>query len=252
MDTERQQQWIRDAFAKYISPNLVDHLIRNKDQLKLTGENRECSFVLTDLAGFTGFIERSKSEDIDVVTLLNEYIDRMVKVAFDHDGTIDRIIGDAVAVMFSAPLRQGDHAKRAVECALDMDKCARDYASEQLSKKGIALGMTRIGVNTGWVIIGNFGGNNFFDYRALGDTVNTASRLETVNKQLETRMCVARTTVDNMNEQSRKEAEKEGGGDYPQFVGRPIGGLVLKGKIETVEAFEPLTLEESRSDAVVV
>jgi adenylate cyclase len=225
LETERDRRWIRDAFSSYISPNLVRHLIENPGLLKIGGENRECSFVLTDLAGFTTFMEKSKPAQ--VVSLLNAYIDGMLKIAFRYNATVDRIVGDAIALIFSAPVVQEDHASRAVACAVALDAFAHQFSMDR-QKQGIPLGGTRIGVHTGMVVIGNFGGKTMFDYRALGDPINTCSRLETVNKYLGTRICVSKETVDQC----------------PGFIGRPIGTLVLKGKSKGIEIFEPLTPDE--------
>ena len=228
LETERDRRWIRDAFSSYISPNLVRHLIENPKLLKIGGENRECSFVLTDLVGFTTFMENS--DPTQVVSLLNEYIDGMLKIAFQYDATVDRIVGDSIALIFSAPVIQEDHASRAVNCAVALDGFAIKFSAD-MQKHGILLGGTRIGVHTGMVVIGNFGGKTMFDYRALGDPINTCSRLETVNKHLGTRICV-----------SRESADKS-----PGFIGRPIGTLLLKGKRQGIETFEPLTREEMES-----
>src|SRR4029453_9141753 len=106
---DRERSWIRDAFSSYISPNLVSHLIEHPEELKLGGERRDCTFVLSDLAGFTELVEQVDAER--VVQLLNEYLDCMTRIALAEDGTLDRIVGDAVAVMFSAPVAQEDHAE---------------------------------------------------------------------------------------------------------------------------------------------
>lgn len=231
VDSERQRRWISDAFSSYISPNLVEHLIENPGELSLGGERRECSFVLTDLAGFTGLVEQT--DPAEVAALLNDYLEGMVKIAFDNDGTLDRIVGDAVAVMFSAPIEQPDHAERAVRCALEMDRFAAEF-SRLRGRGDRPLGPTRIGVNTGTVTVGNFGGGAMFDYRALGDPINTAARLESANRHLGTRVCVAGTTV------SRSQS----------FVGRPVGDLWLVGKSEGIAAFEPLDRETFESERV--
>jgi adenylate cyclase len=231
LQTEREKRWIRGAFASYISPNLVRYLIDNPGELELGGERRECSFVMTDLAGFTSLVERSEPEQ--VLALLNEYLDGMIAVALRHEGTIDRIVGDAVAVIFSAPVLQPDHGQRAVDCALEMDEFANGFRLRKQAE-GTPIGIARVGVNTGRVTIGNVGGKRFVDYRALGDAVNTAARLETVNGQLGTRICVSGSTV----------------ALCPQFVGRPVGSLVLKGKSVGIDAYEPLTAEAAGSPAI--
>lgn len=220
--SERQQRFVKEAFSRYVSPNLVQHLVSHPGQLELGGRRQECSFIFTDLAGFTSLME--KIDPAQAVSLLNAYLDRMIAIAFSHNGTLDRIVGDAVAIMFSAPVQQEDHRARALACALEMDTFATRYCAE-LQAKGIAFGMTRIGVHTGEVIVGNFGGATIFDYRALGDPVNTAARLESVNKHLGTRICVSANTLAGV----------------PQAQVRPVGELVLKGKTLALEVFEPLT-----------
>jgi len=220
--SEREQRWIKDAFSRYVSPNRVDYLVEHPDGMALGGQRQTCSFIFTDLAGFTGLMERI--DPAQAVTLLNAYLDEMIAIAFRHEGTLDRIVGDAVAIMFSAPVPQADHRARALACALEMDAFANAY-SNRLQAEGTAFGKTRIGVHAGEVIVGNFGGSNMFDYRALGDPVNTAARLESVNKHLGTRMCVSEAILE----------------DSPQTVVRPVGRLVLKGKSRALAVFEPVT-----------
>jgi adenylate cyclase len=154
----------------------------------------------------------------------------MVGIAFRHDGTLDRIVGDAVAVMFSAPVTQPDHAQRAVACALAMDEFSQAFKAQK-NAEGVPIGHTRIGVHSGTVIVGNFGGQNSKDYRALGDAINTTARLETVNRHLGTRICVSSAIVERCK----------------GFNGRPVGTLILKGKSEGIAAFEPLTPEAAAS-----
>ena len=119
----------------------------------------------------------------------------MTDIVFAHDGTVAKIVGDALHVLFGAPGEQPDHADRAVACALALDDYAQSFR-ERCHKKGIALGITRIGVHAGPAIVGNFGGIRFFDYTAYGDTINVGARLETANKQLGTRICVSATLAE--------------------------------------------------------
>lgn len=218
---DKDSRFLRKAFASYVAPALVDQLVQNPEQLKLGGERREMTFLFTDLAGFTSLIEQQDPEE--AVHLLNTYLDEMVQIAKRHGGTIDKVVGDALHVIFSAPLDQSDHTQRAVVCALEMDVFANDFALEKQAK-GIPFGETRIGVNSGSAIIGNFGGNEFFDYTAHGDAINTAARLESVNKQFGTRIAISASTVKHC----------------PDFEGRSIGYLILKGKSEPTEVLEPI------------
>ena len=220
--SERQQRWIKEAFSRYVSPNRVEHLMSNPGQLELGGKRQQCSFVFTDLAGFTALME--SIDPAAAVTLLNRYLEEMISIAFRHQGTLDRIVGDALAIMFSAPVVQPDHAQRALDCALEMHAFATAYARD-LQAQGIAFGNTRFGVHSGEVIVGNFGGNAIFDYRALGDPVNTAARLESVNKHLGTLICVSHATLSAC----------------APCEARPVGRLVLKGKRAALQVFEPLS-----------
>lgn len=216
---ERRQRWIRHAFARYVSPNLVDHLVSHPEALELGGVRRVCSFVFTDLEGYTALMERY--DPARVISLVNAYLDGMIRIAFRHQGTLDRIVGDAVMVMFSAPLVQADHACRALACAREMHEFARDFASS-LNAEGVGWGQTRIGVHTGEVIVGNIGGASIFDYSALGDAVNIASRLEGANKYLGTLICVSQQTL----------AQCQG------TPARPAARLVLKGRSGAIAVSE--------------
>ena len=220
--SERQQRWVTKAFSRYVSPNKVDFLVKHPERLKLGGARQTCSFIFTDLKGFTGLME--SMDPGAAVSSLNAYLDGMVSIAFKHEGTLDRIMGDAVAVVFSAPVIQEDHMQRAFNCAMEMHAFSRKYASD-LQARGVSFGNTRIGVHAGDVIVGNFGGSTMFDYRALGDPVNTAARLESVNKHLGTWICVSEVVYLGCS----------------NMVARPVGRLVLKGKKQPLMVYEPVT-----------
>lgn len=219
--TERRQRWIRQVFSRYVSPNLVDYLVEHADSVELGGVRRDCSFVFTDLAGYTALIERQ--DPAAVVSLVNRYLDGMIEVVFRHNGTLSKIIGDGLVVMFSAPVVQPDHAARALACADELRRFATDFA-RALEREGVAWGETRIGVHSGEVIVGNLGGATIFDYAALGDPVNIASRLEGANKFLGTQVCVSAATL----------------GRCPGAVVRPAARLVLKGRSGAVTTHELL------------
>lgn len=222
-DNERQQkQFIRQAFSRYISPDVVDQLVDDPKRLSLGGERQDITCVFTDLAGFTALMETT--EPSEALPVLNAYFDGMCAIVRDHGGTIDKIVGDALHVFFGAPLAMPDHPEKAVKCAIDMDAFARKFekSEEALS---VAFGRTRIGVHSGLAVVGNFGGETFFDYTAHGDTVNTAARMESVNAYLGTGICISGDTA------SRCES----------VLFRPVGSLVLKGKTHPVEAFEPVS-----------
>lgn len=224
----RQKKQVRKAFSSFMAPALVDQLVNNPNRLALNGESREMSFLFSDIAGFTTFTESTSPELL--VEVLNEYLDIMCRTVMEHGGTVDKIVGDAVVGIFNAPLDQPDHAERAVKCALAMDRISHDFI-RRMSARGLKFGVTRIGVNTGRAIVGNFGGKERFDYTAHGDAINTAARMESVNKYLGTLICIAGTTA----------------AQCPHHFFRPVGSLVLKGKTEAIDALQPITEEESQS-----
>lgn len=214
--------------SRYFSPNLAQELAENPEFLKLGGERRELTFVFTDLADFTPLVEAL--DPSVVVPLLNEYLDGMTQIVFRHGGTTEKIVGDAVHAIFGAPREQPDHAARGVACAMEMDAFAEAFR-ERKNAEGLPLGATRIGVHCGMAIVGNFGGDLFFDYTAHGDAINTAARLEGANKFLGTRICVSERIVDQI----------------PNFRGRPVGTITLKGKTEGLRVFEPLLEDAAES-----
>jgi adenylate cyclase len=220
----RRGTMLARAFSQYLSPDLVKALSKNPDQVRLGGEEREMTFLFTDLQGFTSFAEGIEPERL--VLTLNAYLDGLCRIATDHGGTIDKIVGDAVHVMFNAPLTQPDHARRAIRAALEMSKFADDFAARQQSRSS-AFGTTRIGINTGRAIVGNFGGKARFDYTAHGDAINIAARLEAANKEFGTRILISKAT---------REAA-------PDIAARPLGALTLRGKSAATEVFEPLAAE---------
>jgi adenylate cyclase len=218
------------SLSRYFSPNLAQRLAADSEALDLRGQRRQIATLFTDIAGFTTLVETLEPDVLG--PLLNGYLVGMTDVVFAHDGTVAKIIGDAIHVLFSAPTEQPNHAERAVSCALALDSYAQVFR-DRWRQNGIALGVTRIGVHAGPAIVGNFGGGRFFDYTAYGDTINVTARLETANKQLGTRICVSANLAEKVQE----------------FRGRPVGDLVLRGKSEALRAFEPLSCEQCESDA---
>ena len=214
----------RGLLARYFSPNLAERLASDPEAVDLGGQRREITSLFSDIAEFTSMVE---TLDLPIIApLLNDYLGGMTEIAFAHGGTVVKIIGDAMHVLFGAPADQSDHAARAVACALELDAYAEAFRA-RWRERGVALGATRLGLEAGPAIVGNFGGGKFFDYTAYGDTVNTAARLEAVNKQLGTRICIGESVA----------ARVVG------FKGRPIGDLVLRGRKEPLRAFEPLSAD---------
>jgi class 3 adenylate cyclase/CHASE2 domain-containing sensor protein len=214
-----EKQFIEGAFQRYVSPLVLAEIQADPSRLRLGGERRELTFVFTDIAGFTTLSEQLPPDA--VAALLNAYLDGMSAIVLSHQGTIDKFIGDAVVALFGAPVAHDDDPDRAVACALDMDAFASDFAARH-GETG--FGITRIGVNSGPAVVGNFGGSARFDYTAIGDTVNTAARLEGVNKYLGTRIAVGGEAVARCRRH--------------RF--RPVAEVVLKGKQVPIPVFLPV------------
>jgi adenylate cyclase len=227
-DVRERQAAAERAYAslsRYFSPNLAQRLASDADAIELAGQRREIATLFTDIASFTSLVETLEPSVLG--PLLNEYLAGMTDIVFAHDGTVAKIVGDALHVLFGAPGEQPEHAARAVACAFALDEYAESFR-ELCHRRGIALGVTRIGVHAGPAVVGNFGGSRFFDYTAYGDTINVAARLEAANKQLGTRICVSATLADKVD----------------NFCGRPVGDLLLRGRSEPLRAFEPLGVEQ--------
>ncbi|EEE46647.1 adenylate/guanylate cyclase domain-containing protein [Roseibium alexandrii] len=218
-----ERAFVVSAFEKYVSPEVVRRLATGEVELALGGEKRLVTYVFTDLAGFTTLSEELPPDR--VAEILNGYLDEVCDVVFRHGATLDKLIGDAVVCFLGAPEDDPAQAKNAVALAVELDQTAEQYR-KSLLEQGVSLGVTRIGAHCGDAVIGNFGGHRFFDYTGIGDTVNTAARLEGANKYLGSRICVSQTVLE------RFEVNTD-------FVFRPLGEVVLKGRQQTLGCFEP-------------
>ncbi|MDD1533676.1 MULTISPECIES: adenylate/guanylate cyclase domain-containing protein [unclassified Bradyrhizobium] len=209
------------ALSRHFSPELAKRLAASGEGEGIEVKWRDVATIFTDITGFTSLVETAPPEALG--KLLNEYVGGMTEIVFAHEGTVAKIIGDAIQVLFNAPGDQPDYATRAVACAHALDAWAEEFRGRQHAM-GITFGATRIGIHAGPALVGNFGGNRYFDYTAYGDSINIAARLEAANKHLGTRICV-----------SASVAEAAEG-----FQGRPVGELMLRGRSEPLRAFEPL------------
>jgi len=226
-ETRRRQAEAERAHAslsRYFSPQIALRLASESDANGMEVHRREVAAIFTDITSFTSLVETAAPEVLGM--LLNEYVGGMTDVVFAHEGTVAKIIGDAIQILFNAPGDQPDYATRAVACAQDLDSWAEAFR-ERWRTKQVDFGATRIGVHAGPALVGNFGGSRFFDYTAYGDTINTAARLEGANKILGTRICVSAAVAAAAD----------------NFKGRPVGDLVLRGRTEPLRAYEPLCPE---------
>lgn len=218
----RQKRWIKSVFAHYVPPQVVERMSENPALLSLGGEERLVTSFFSDIASFT-----SVSEKLDPQTLvqfLNDYLGKMNQVLFAHGATVDKYEGDAIIAFFNAPLDLAQHQEKAVRAALAM-QLANDEVAEQWSAKLGAPLITRMGLNTGRAVVGNMGSAQRFDYTAIGDTINLASRLEGANKFYGSKILCTEFTAEALPENI--------------FV-RPVDRVQVKGKNEAVLIYEVL------------
>jgi adenylate cyclase len=194
INSEREKQFIRKAFSTYLSSDVVQEILEDPGKLQLGGSKRYMSAMFTDVQGFSTISEKLDPEDL--VHLLNEYLSALSNVVLDHRGTIDKYEGDAIIAFFGAPLETPDHALRACTSAIIMKRIERElnagFAETNFSPMPL---LTRIGINTGDMVVGNMGTQKKMDYTIMGNAVNLSARLEGVNKQYNTWILASEDTV---------------------------------------------------------
>lgn len=216
-----KRQFVQGALAKYLPGDVANQLISDPDRLSLHGEKREIFAVFTDLEGFTKLSHAIEPEM--VANLLNNYLDILSEVVLENGGTLDKYVGDAVVAFWGAPISRPDDAERAAKCALEMWQMGEAF--RESAPEGVPpIGRTRVGLHFGDAIVGNFGGQDRIQYTALGDAMNTAARLESANKHLDTSVLVSESVVSQVSDM--------------EF--RPLGRVTLSGRSTPVEIYEPV------------
>ena len=165
---------VKNTFKRYVSKQVVDNLLDDETNLNLGGENREVTILFTDIRGFTSMAEKMKPEK--VVLTLNEYFSEMIDIVFKHNGTLDKIIGDELMIVFGAPLSSDDDTERALNTAIEMQNKIEDLNKVRKKRKEPPI-LVGAGINKGQVVSGNIGSRDMMDYTVVGDTVNLGSRL---------------------------------------------------------------------------
>ena len=224
---EQQKGRIRGAFGQYLSPALVDQLSQDPDKLVLGGETRELSVLFSDVRGFTTISESFKTNPQGLTQLMNRFLTVLSSPILKQNGTIDKYMGDAIMAFWNAPIDETEHAKKSCRAALEMmqDVANLNVTREQESKEtgetfhAIDVG---VGINTGACVVGNMGSESRFDYTALGDTVNLASRLEGQSKTYGVPIVLGAGTADAV---------------YEDFAVYEIDLIRVKGKNEPVKIY---------------
>lgn len=224
---DRKGRHMKRAFSNYVSADLVAQIMKNPDSLKLGGEKREISILFSDIRGFTTLSEQLSPEAL--VQVLNEYLNPMTMIVLEEKGTLDKYIGDAIMAIYNAPLDVTGHAGHACRSALKMIEKLGEL-NRSFSERGIHTIDIGIGINSGDAVVGNMGASMRFDYTAIGDNVNLASRLEGLNKMYGTHIIVSEST---------KLLAGEG------FCFREIDLVAVKGKLQPVPIYELLVDDDS-------
>jgi len=222
LSAEKRKQQLRYAFAKYVSAGVMQSIERNPRQISLGGQRKELTILFTDIRGFTAFSENNEPEVVQ--SCLTEYFSVMNGIILnEYQGSINKLIGDAIMAYWGFPVDTGDSAYLAVSAGLKMKTAMETWQSDP-TKPPFKIG---IGINTGDAVIGNVGSQDFMDFTVIGDAVNLASRLESLNKTYGTTMIISEATY--LRVKDRVEA-------------RFLGEATVKGKEESVRIYEPLRL----------
>ena len=168
--------FIQSAFERYVSPKVIAKLIANPDELTTHAETRELTILVTDIENFSSLVNTLEPNDLQWV--MNTYFERMINILWEHEATIDKIVGDGIYAFFGAPTVKADHAKTALECAEQLHQASERFRTDLAGNNHIALGRTRIGVASGSARVGNFGTTRYFNYTAYGIVVVIAARLQ--------------------------------------------------------------------------
>ena len=235
---EREQA--RDAFARFVPEAVVDEVLRSADGIRLGGVQREGTVMFSDLRGFTSFAETL--EPATVIGALNRYLTAMSEAILDHGGTLVAYMGDGIMAVFGAPLQQDDHADRALAAARDMLERLNGF-NEWLREEGLHEGFKMgIGLNSGAVLSGHVGSERRLEYTALGDTTNTAARLEGMTKGTPYQLYVADST---------RSALKQPADDLVEVGEFEVRGRVAKIKLWSLRE-EPESDEQSSAATLEV
>jgi adenylate cyclase len=219
VDGLRERDMVKSAFARFVSQQVMDSILQNGALPVLHGDRLKITALFSDIRGFTTISETRKPEE--VVEILNEYFRCMVDIVFRNKGTLDKFMGDGLMVIFGAPTsdtQQEDHAVRAaIEMQQELRRLSKKWESE--AKPPIHIG---IGINTGFAVVGNIGSEERMEYTAIGDTVNTAARLESATKEHGVDILISDATRESLSQ---------------AFETKAVGSIHVKGRVEAVMTY---------------
>ncbi len=219
---EKEKKKIKGVFSRYVTHQVVNEILSSPEGLALGGKRKECTILFSDVRGFTSMSEKMQPED--VVHILNEYMTRMVDLVFKYEGTLDKFIGDAIMAIWGAPISHSDDTKRAVMCAIEMMEKLK-LLQEKWKSEGKSPFDIGVGINVGEVVVGNIGHPERMEYTVIGDNVNLASRLESLNKEFKAHIIISQKVYDRV---------------VDLIEVRPLEPVQVKGKIEKIMIYEVL------------
>ena len=232
---ERQAREIHSMFSRYVSPRIVQDLMKSPSKATLGGQRKELTMLFADLVGFTTFSEHRPAEE--VVDQLNEYLSAMTDVIFRWNGTLDKFVGDEIVVFWGAPLDQPDHAELAVQCALEMQARLMELQARWKSQ-GKPMLNNGIGINTGVALVGNIGAEGKkMDYTMIGDQVNLAARFQGLTRTLGHPILLTEFTASKLAvglDRGKPDTRRLG---LDQIQLRKLQVVTVKGRQEPVGAY---------------
>ena len=228
------KQQIKGQFGTYLSPDMVDMLVKDPSLMRLGGDRKDMTFLFADIVGFTPISEAymKKDDPEGLVELINLFLDRLTKIILKNGGTIDKYMGDCIMAFWNAPLPCDDHAYKALNSAIQIElECEK--LNKELEEQGLDLPKVKIGtgINTGPCIVGNMGSESRFDYSVVGDAVNLGARLEVQTREYDTPILISSYTHEHI---------------LDDFDCKRLDEIKVKGKDEPVEIFAPYIEGEIR------
>lgn len=222
----RQRSYIKKVFSQYMDKKIVDYILEHPELVAPGGHREVVTVFFADIEGFTSISEKLSPED--TALMLHKVLNAMTEVVINNSGVIDKYIGDCIMAFWGYPVKSQDYAsnacRTAIECIERLEEINRDF-----SEKGFPRINIRIGIHTGDAIVGNIGSDRLFNFTVIGDTVNIASRLESVNKFFKTRVIISEDTASKISE---------------EFAKRPLGIITVKGKVEPIGIYELIGIKE--------
>jgi len=220
LTSQRTAKFLTGAFSSYVSPDVVEALLKQPESLGLSGERREITLLFSDIRDFTSHSEQLEPERL--VELLNRYFDVMTETILERKGTLDKYIGDAIMAIFNAPLSIKNHQHQAARSALAMIEKLNAMQPELKIEYGMELHIG-VGLHCGEAVVGNLGSSRRFDYTAIGDVVNLASRVESITKMYRVPIIITGSMEKHLAD---------------SFIRRPLDRITVKGKTVPANIFE--------------